>query len=149
PLARARAGFGSKNDLIEKIKGMATDELWLPRINKDRSWSSISNAKLLRLHAILTDAKQRFGSRDKLIEAIVAAEGRAKDTDYRKHFAPWPLPRLMDALRSAEHRNKLRAAKAAHGAAKPAGEAKTAEATAGAKKPAAGAKKGAAATKAG
>jgi hypothetical protein len=161
PFARVKAGFGSKKDLIEKVKGLASDELWLGRLNQDKSWDSISNSKLLRLHALLSDAKQRFGTRDKLVDALVSAEGRGKDADYKKHFASWPLPRLLDALNSAEKRNKkssktapakaaeekpaaAKAAGAKKGAVKKGAAAKKGTATAGAKKgAAAGAKKGA------
>jgi hypothetical protein len=134
PLARVTAGFGSKKDLVEKIKGLATDELWLGRVNEEKSWDSISNSKLLRLHAVLTSVKDRLGSRDKLIDAVVTAQGRAKDADYKKHFADWPLPRLLDALQSAEKRAKVAAKQAAPVAKKAAPVAKKAAA---AKKPAA------------
>jgi hypothetical protein len=112
PLARVKAAFGSKKDLVEKIKSLATGDLWIDRLNGDKSWDSVSNAKLLRLHALLSDAKERFGSRERVIDALVAAEGRAKDLDYKKHFASWPLPRLLDALQSVERRNKAEAKKA-------------------------------------
>jgi hypothetical protein len=111
PLARVKAGFGSKKDLVEKIKSLATEGMWLDRLNENTSFDSISNAKLLRLHTLLSDAKQRFGSRDALIDALVTAEGRARDADYKKHFANWPLPRLLDALQSAERRARKAAAK--------------------------------------
>lgn len=119
PLARVNAGFGSKKDLIEKIRALATENLWINRLNEDKSWDSISNAKLLRLHAVLTDVSQRFGSRDKLVDAVIAAQGREKDADYRRHFADWSLPRLLDTLTSAERAAKRNAArKAAAPAAK-------------------------------
>lgn len=104
PHARVKAGFGSKNELIEKIQGMA-EGLLVDRFNKSKSWKGISNAKLLRLHAIVNEAKQRFGTREQLIDALAAAEGHGKDADYKKRFADWPLPRLLDALKSAERRN--------------------------------------------
>lgn len=107
PLARVKSEFGDKKQLIEKVKALATAELWVDRLNSDTSFDSISNAKLLHLHAQLTDATKRFGSRDKLIEALVSAEGRGKDQDYRKHFAGWPVPRLLSALSAAEKRTRL------------------------------------------
>lgn len=106
PLARVRAAFGSKKELIEKVKSLATSDLWIDRLNPDKSWGSISNAKLLHLHAVLSEVKERFGSRDKLIDALLALEGRTKDADYRKRFASWPTPRLLDAFKSAERRKK-------------------------------------------
>ena len=127
PLSRRTAAFGSKADLISKIKGLATDDLWVGRLNDNKSWSGISNTKLVRLHEVLTQVKDKFGTRDKLIDALVAAEGRAKDADYKKHFATWPAPRLLDH----------RAAVAAKAPAKKAAPAKKVEAKPAAKKPAA------------
>jgi hypothetical protein len=104
--------FGSKKELIEKVKAFASTELWVDHLNDDKGWNSISNKKLVRLHSIFTKAKERFSSRTQIIDAIVAAEGRAKDGDYKKHFAAWPLPRLMDRLHSVERAAKRVAAKA-------------------------------------
>ena len=55
---------------------------------------------------VLESVKARFGSRDKLIEAIVEAEGRQKDKFYKSHFEQWPTPRLWDRLRSLEKNKK-------------------------------------------
>lgn len=134
PLARRNAAFGSKADLISKLKGLATEDLWVGRLNDDKSWSGISNTKLLHLHEVLTLVKDKYGSRDKLIDALVAAQGRSKDADYKKHFATWPAPRLLDALRSAERKT---AAKPAAKAAPAKKTATKAEAKPAAKKPAA------------
>jgi hypothetical protein len=136
-----RAGFSSKQDLIDKLKGLATGDLWTDRLNSARSWTGLSNQKLLRLHAILSEVKEKYGSREKLIDALVAAMGRATDKDFRTHFALWPLPRLLDAVRSAEKRKAAEAPATETPAAKPAAKAEAAPA---AKKPAA-AKKGTAA----
>jgi hypothetical protein len=95
PLARRTAAFGSKSDLINKVKSLATEDLWVGRQNDAKSWAGISNAKLIRLHDILTLVKDKYGSRDKLIEALMSAMDRGKDADYKKHFAAWPLPPLV------------------------------------------------------
>jgi len=113
PLSRVKTSFGSKKDLVQKVKDLATAELWTDRLNDDKSWESISNAKLLRLHRVLGEVKERFGSREKLVDELSKARGHGKDKDYRTHFATWPLPRLLDALNSAERSNKRAAKKAA------------------------------------
>ena len=95
----------------------------------------MSNAKLLRLHGVLTDAQKRFGSRDKLISAIIELARRTKDKDYAKSLGEYPLPRLLDLHGSLEKRVKA--------ANKPAAEkkpAKKAAAAAPAKAPAKSAK---------
>jgi hypothetical protein len=111
PVTRAR-NEGSKKDLVEKVKAAAGD-LWIDRLNDDKGLAGVSNKKLLRLHAIFTKAKARFASREQIVDAIVAAEGRAKDNDYKKHFAAWPVPRLMDRLGAVEKAKKAAEKKAA------------------------------------
>jgi hypothetical protein len=112
PLARATALAGSKRDLIEKVKSLATEKFWVSRLSGDKAWNGLSNAKLLRLHTVLTEATKRFGSRVELIDSLATAEGHGRDGDYKKALEAWPLPRLMDALGAAERRVR-RAAKAA------------------------------------
>ena len=103
--------FQSKEKLVEAVTKLATAELWLDRTNADKGFARISNAKLLRLQAVLEDAKKRFGSRDKLITAILELEKRVKDTGYKARLSQFPLPRLIDQHDSAARRSK-RAAKA-------------------------------------
>ncbi len=130
---------GTKKELIEKVKAIATGDLWIDQMNDDKGWSTLSNKKLLRLFSIFTKAKERFSSRAQIIDAIVAAEGRGKDNDYKNHFATWPTPRLMDRVNSVERANKRVAATAAKIAAKKAAKAaeKPAAAPAAVEKPAA------------
>jgi hypothetical protein len=116
PLAIVKDKFGDKTKLVEAVKALATEELWLGRTNadrgKDRGLEHVSNAKLLRLHAILSEVKEKFGTREKLIDALVAAENRTKDADIKKRFANWPVPRLYDAYKSATKRAKAKTAAA-------------------------------------
>lgn len=55
-----------------------------------------SNAQLLRLSRASSAVKERFGTRDKLIEAIGAAQKKAKDKDYLAKLATYSLPQLLD-----------------------------------------------------
>lgn len=105
PLAKAKSLAGSKKDLVEKVKSLATEAFWVDRTN-GRGLAGLSNAKLLRLQKVITDVSKRFASRAELIEAIAAAQGHGKDGDYKKSLEKHPLPRLFDALQSAERRNK-------------------------------------------
>jgi hypothetical protein len=104
---------GTKQDLVAKVKAVATGDLWIDRLNDDKGLEHVSNGKLLRLLAVFTKASARFSSRAQIIDAIVAAEGRAKDNDYKSHFAAWPVPRLMDRLGAVEKAQKAAAKKAA------------------------------------
>lgn len=106
PLAIVKDRFGSKEKLVKAIEGLATKDLWLDRVNEDRGLGRVSNAKLLRLHETLEDAKKRFGSRDKLIKALCKIENREKDDGYQTRLNSYPLPRLIDLHDAAEKRSK-------------------------------------------
>ncbi len=110
PLATVKDKFGDKAKLVEAVKALATEELWLARTaadrGKDRGLEHVSNAKLLRLHAVLSEVKEKFGTRGKLIDEILAAEGRSKDGDLRKKLEAHPVPRLYDRYKSAKKRAK-------------------------------------------
>ncbi len=96
PLQIVKERFTDKEGLVKAVRELATDDLWLDRTNEDEGLERVSNQKLLRLHAILSQVKQEFGSRGALIDAILKAENREKDAGYRTRFERWPTPRLWD-----------------------------------------------------
>lgn len=108
PLATVKERFETKDRLVEAVQAFMTDELWLPRLSSDRGGDKqlkhVSNAKLLRLYNIFYEVKEEFGSRDKLIDGILEATGRAKDAGYRARLERYPVPRLVDAYQSAKRR---------------------------------------------
>ncbi len=104
PLAQVKDRFGSKDKLVEAVKDLATDELWIDRVDEDKGLERVSNKKLLHLHTVLTDVKEQFGSRTKLIDAICDAEKRAKDEGYRDRLSRWSTPRLYDWYKAAKKR---------------------------------------------
>jgi len=109
PLRLVKDSFQSKEKLVEAVQKLATPDLWLDRVNSEKGLARVANGKLVRLHAILTDAKQRFGSRDKLIAAILELEKRTKDAGYKARLEQYPLPRLLDAHQVADRRAKAKA----------------------------------------
>jgi hypothetical protein len=106
PLALVKERFGSKEKLVKAVEGLANKDLWLDRVNEDKGLGRVSNAKLLRLHASLEDAKKRFGTRDKLVAAVCELEKRSKDEGYKSRLSGYPLPRLLDLHAAAEQRAK-------------------------------------------
>lgn len=60
-----------------------------------------SNAQLLRLQHVVETVKSKFGSREKMIEAIGNAQKQSKDKDYLTKLATYSLPRLLDLATSA------------------------------------------------
>jgi hypothetical protein len=137
PLAAVKKRFESKEKLVAAVQKLATGDLWIDRVNGTKGLGRVSNAKLIRLHDILSDAKTRFGTRDKLIGAIVELAKRTKDTDFATSLGKFPLPRLLD-LHSSLTRSSKRAS-AAPAPAKPKAKKKAAapaEAKAATAKPA-------------
>jgi len=60
-----------------------------------------SNTQLLRLQHVVETVKSKFGSREKMIEAIGNAQNKGKDKDYLSKLGTLPLPRLLDLATSA------------------------------------------------
>ena len=112
PLALVKEKFDSKDKLVAAVQKLATDDLWLDRVNDVKGLEKVSNAKLLRLHDVLSSVKKDFGSRAKLIDAIVKLEKRDKDAGYKTRLEGFPTPRLLDLHRAAGRRAKRAEAKA-------------------------------------
>ena len=137
PVSQVKERFESKDKLVAAVQKLATADLWSDRVNAAKGLGRVSNAKLVRLHDTLTDAKKRFGSRDKLISSIVELNKRVKDKGFAEKLAAYPLPQLLD-LHAAATRASKRAELAAK--AKPAKAAAKPKAAAAAKPKAAAAK---------
>jgi hypothetical protein len=105
PLAVVKETFGDKAKLVEAVEKLTGDELWVARTNKDKGLAHVSNSKLLRLHATFTTVKEKFGTREKLIDAILELQKRAKDAGMRQRLSAWPVPRLFDVYKSTAKRN--------------------------------------------
>jgi hypothetical protein len=106
PLALVKDKFGEKAKLVEAIEKLTGDELWVARTNESKGLAHVSNAKLLRLHATFTAVKEKFGTRAKLVDAILEIEKRTKDEGYKARLQAWPVPRLFDAYKSAHKRSQ-------------------------------------------
>lgn len=110
PFQQVKAKFGEKAKLVSSVKELATDALWLDRVNPERGLGRISNTKLLRLHASLTRAKEQFGSREALIGAVLSLGKRSKDEGYKARLASYPVPRLLDLHDSLSKKSNVPAA---------------------------------------
>lgn len=142
PLSVVKEKFGDKEKLVAEVeKFTKDDDLWVSRTNANKGLKHVSNAKLVKLHRTFSEVKEKFGTRAKLIDAILEVEKRAKDEGYKTRLGKFPVPRLYDLYKSA--------AKRADVGAKPAGEkkAKAPKKEAAPKKKAAAAPKKAAAAK--
>jgi hypothetical protein len=63
-----------------------------------------SNTQLLRLQRLVETVQKKWGSRDKLIQAITDAGKAGKDKDFVAKLSSYSLPRLVDLAASAERR---------------------------------------------
>jgi len=104
PLALMKEAFGDKAKLVQAVEKLTGEELWVARTNENKGLAHVSNAKLLRLHATFTAVKEKFGTREKLIDAILELQGSAKDTGLRQTLLGWPVPRLFDTYKSTAKR---------------------------------------------
>lgn len=122
PFASVKERFESKEKLVAAVEKLATKDLWVDRVNGAKGLAKVSNTKLLRLHTLLTQAKESFGTRDKLVASIAELAKRSKDQGYAARLGEYPLPRLLDLHRSLSRSSKRAAAseaKAPKAATKP------------------------------
>ena len=119
PIQQVKGKFGDKAKLVSAVQALATDALWLNRVNEEKGLGKVSNAKLLRLHAVLSRVKTEFGSRDKLIGAVLTLGKRTADEGYKSRLSGFSAPRLLDLHDSLNKRSKHAAAPAAPTASKP------------------------------
>ena len=63
-----------------------------------------SNQQLLRLQKVTARVKEKYGSREGLIEAIGKSENKTKDKDYIAKLENLSLPNLLDLAANAERR---------------------------------------------
>ncbi|MEO7095749.1 MAG: hypothetical protein ABI175_20995 [Polyangiales bacterium] len=102
--------FGDKKKLVDALKPFLGEDLWVGRENKDKGLGRISNAKLVRLFDTFSAVQSKWGTRAKLIDAILDAEGRGKDAGYKARIETWPVPRLYDKYKSASKKQGTGAA---------------------------------------
>ena len=139
PAQTVKARFGDKTKLVDALKPFLGNDLWVSRENADKGLSRVSNGKLLRLYETFSAVQSKWGSRSKLIDAILDLEGRQKDTGFKSVIESWPVPRLYDRWKSAARRAHVSGAPAtapkphAEGGEAPAKAAKPAKPPAAAK----------------
>lgn len=98
PLAIVKERFGTKDNLVNEV----VDLLNPPKKERDLTRERLrtaANSKLLRLHRILTEVKEQFGSKEKLVEAILVLEGHQRDEDRRNKLLSYSPGRLLDLHR--------------------------------------------------
>jgi hypothetical protein len=106
PLTIVKERFKDKDSLIQAVKALATEDLWIDRVDNDKGLDCVSNKKLLRLHETLSAVKKAFGGREKLIAEILKQDKRTKDDGYQARLARFSTPRLWDHYSAGKRREK-------------------------------------------
>jgi hypothetical protein len=97
PLAEVKERFGSKENLVKELRALFDKgDLFENRLNPDKGLLRVANAKLLKLHEVATEVKERFTTRGKLLDDLLKMLGRQKDEQYKTALGKWGLPRLWD-----------------------------------------------------
>ena len=108
PLQKVKSEFGTKEDLVAKLVPLLdrgadeTEDDFRDRL------THVSNAKLLRLLNREQTLREKFGSREALVDAVaeLAAAGGKIDNDYRTKILTFPTGKLLSV-----HAGLVRAAR--------------------------------------
>jgi hypothetical protein len=103
PLQAVKRLYGSKEKLIDQVVDLARDADEDAGEVKERL-ATVSNKKLLRMADVGKRVKDKYGNRDKLVDALGESLGKAKDSDYLASLRTLSSARLLDLMRAAERR---------------------------------------------
>jgi hypothetical protein len=102
PLKQVQEEFGSKDKLIDEVLGTIKRSADITKDDMKKKLRAQSNRKLLTLLSRERTVKKEYGSRDKLIDAIVkSGMGKEKSEDkvYRKRLDTLTTGQLLDLAR--------------------------------------------------
>jgi hypothetical protein len=108
PLTRVNELHGDKEKLVDRLLGLID----LGGVDKETVKArllAVSNKKLLRMFEVANEVKQKYGTPEKLADAVAAAVGKAKDKAYLEKLgamAKRQPARLLDLLRVATKKGK-------------------------------------------
>jgi hypothetical protein len=105
PLQKINEKFGSKEKLVEELNALfSKGDLFIDRLNEDKGLACVANAKLIKLFDTAQAVKEKFSTRDQLIEDLLKKLNRSKDEGLKSKFENWGLPRLWDYYKSIERK---------------------------------------------
>ncbi|NOZ84766.1 MAG: hypothetical protein GXP49_00605 [Deltaproteobacteria bacterium] len=108
PLALVNEKFGNKKTLVDKVATLLQRPSSETREQFKARLSRLPNLKLLRLYNAETMAKEKFGGRSKLVDAVytLARSSGKVDKPYKNKLATYTTPRLLDLHRRLSKRTK-------------------------------------------
>jgi hypothetical protein len=114
PLAQVKDSFGSKEKLVDAL--VSLPEGVLDRGEDKDAWKqqllTAANTKLLKLHTVGSQVSKRFGSKEKLVDALLGLQKRqqgpglprqAGDAADRQAVRSLPVGRARHQASPAEH----------------------------------------------
>jgi DNA integrity scanning protein DisA with diadenylate cyclase activity len=101
PLAKMKRLHGGKEKLVDSLVDDLAKESEESKDELKQRLMSVSNSKLLRLSRIQQQVREKYGSKDKLVDAVSAAKGKSKDQDYVTKLHTYSISRLLDMAGSA------------------------------------------------
>lgn len=99
PLQKVRDEFGSKEELAKRLLPLLERPEGESQEAFARRLGAASNLKLLRLWRAEHAVKERFGSKEKLVDALVTAKFGKDNADYRASLNGLTKTRLLDLHR--------------------------------------------------
>ena len=101
PLAEVKAKFGSRDELIKLVMKEIERPEGMNDADFEAKMRTVSNRKLLKLHAAHEDVTKRFGSKEGLVDAIIAIVNKGKvDQVYRNKLMTLREAQLLDLHKS-------------------------------------------------
>jgi len=102
PLQEVKERFTDKENLVKELAPMLSKRDEESDGEFRSRLQSASNAKLLHLHKVETELRDRFGTREKLVDAIchMTFADKKVDQDYRGKLLTLSSARLMDRHRA-------------------------------------------------
>ena len=101
PAQEVKQRFGSKEKLAEELLPVLERDDDVDDAEFERRVKTASNRQLLRLHRVHEIVKHRFGSKEKLVDALVAKQFPKGNDPYRTKLLKLRPTRLLDLYRSA------------------------------------------------
>ncbi|MBQ9395399.1 MAG: hypothetical protein IJU23_07775 [Proteobacteria bacterium] len=107
PLAEVKEKFGSRAELIKLVSGKIERPEGMSDEAFEKKVRTISNRKLLKLNAAHEEMMKSFGSKEALVDAIVALVCKGKvDAPYRAKLLTRRVAQLLDLHKSLVKKSK-------------------------------------------
>jgi hypothetical protein len=99
PMEMVKARFGTKDKLVAEVMALV-EKGKEDKADLEARLVKASNAKLLHLHDVLTEIKEKYGTPAKLVDTVLKQLNRLKDEDYKKSLLTRSPAQLLSFARS-------------------------------------------------